>query len=69
MEREQSEHSTYEKLDQNVRRFEKIFNFAVPVLAVIASLAVVSIIIIWQKANPFTAFGALFPEHLEVHTA
>ena len=60
MEREQSEHSTYEKLDQNVRRFEKIFNFAVPVLAVIASLAVVSIIIIWQKANPFTAFGALF---------
>ena len=60
MGQEQSDHNAYEQLDQSVRKFERIFSFAVPVLAVLVSLAVVSIIIIWQKANPFEAFAALF---------
>lgn len=56
----QTEHDAYEKLDQSVKKFERIFNILIPILAVIVSLAAVSIIIIWQKANPFTAYAALF---------
>lgn len=56
----QTEHDAYEKLDASVKKFERIFNILVPVMAVVVSLAVVSIIIIWQKANPFTAYAALF---------
>ena len=60
MEHGQKELNAYEKLDKDVRKFERIFSFTVPVLAIIVSLAFVSIIIVWQKANPFEAFGALF---------
>ncbi|MCD8249748.1 MAG: hypothetical protein LUC60_07845, partial [Lachnospiraceae bacterium] len=56
----QSEQNAEKKLDQSIRKFERIFNVIVPILVVLASLLVVSIIIVWQKANPLEAFAALF---------
>ena len=52
-------HSDYDRLDQTVRRFEKIFNLLIPVAAILASLLVVSIFILAQGASPLEAYGAL----------
>ncbi len=53
------QHSDYDRLDQTVRRFEKIFNLLIPVAAILASLLVVSIFILAQGASPLEAYGAL----------
>lgn len=51
--------SSYDRLDQMVRRFEKIFNILIPVMAIFVSLVVVSVFIIAQGASPLEAYGAL----------
>jgi len=53
------QHSDYDRLDQTVRRFEKIFNLLILVAAILASLLVVSIFILAQGASPLEAYGAL----------
>lgn len=53
------EASNYDRLDQLVRRFERIFNILVPVVAIVVSLMVVSIFILVQGASPLAAYGAL----------
>jgi general nucleoside transport system permease protein len=55
-----SEHYNYDRLDRIVRRYERIFAFLVPVLAVLISLVVVGILIAAQGASPLRAYGALF---------
>lgn len=50
----------YDRLDTLVRRFERVFNFLVPVAAVVLSLIIVGIIIAVQGASPFEAYKALF---------
>ena len=50
----------YDRLDTLVRKFERIFNFLVPIAAVILALVVVGIIIAVQGASPLQAYAALF---------
>lgn len=49
-----------DRLDLLVRRFEKLFSFLVPILAVLAALALISILISSQGASPLEAYKALF---------
>ena len=53
------EASNYDRLDQLVRRFERIFNILVPVVAIVVSLLVVSIFIVVQRGSPLEAYAAL----------
>lgn len=50
---------SYGRLDQLVRRFEKIFNLLIPLVAVVVSLLIVSIIVVAQGASPVEAYAAL----------
>lgn len=50
----------YEQLDRLTARFEKIFYVLIPVLAVLVSLAVVSVFIVIQGASPLVAYASLF---------
>lgn len=50
---------SYDRLDQLVRRFEKIFNILIPFVAVVVSLLIVSIIVVAQGASPMEAYAAL----------
>ncbi|MEL7609274.1 MAG: ABC transporter permease [Bacillota bacterium] len=52
--------ANYDRLDTLVRKFERIFNFFVPVAAILLALIVVGIIITAQGASPFEAYAALF---------
>lgn len=48
------------KVDQLVRRFERIFTFLVPIVAVFAALVVMAFLIIGVGANPWVAYKGLF---------
>jgi ABC-type uncharacterized transport system permease subunit len=50
----------YDRLDQLVRKFEKIFNILVPFIAIIISLLVVGLIIALQGGSPLLAYASLF---------
>ncbi len=52
--------ASYDRLDTLVRKFERIFNFLVPVAAILLALVVVGILIAIQGASPFEAYAALF---------
>lgn len=56
--------SSYDRLDQLVRRFEAVFNILIPVVAILVSLLVVSVFIIAQGASPLEAYGALLKNSL-----
>lgn len=49
----------YDRLDQLVRKFEQVFNILIPVVAIIVSLLIGSVIIIAQGASPLEAYAAL----------
>ena len=51
----QDQSMSYDRLDQLVRRFEKIFNLLIPLVAVVVSLLIVSIIVVAQGASPVEA--------------
>lgn len=51
--------ASYDRLDQLVRRFEKLFNILIPVVAILVSLLIGGIIIIAQGASPIEAYAAL----------
>lgn len=55
----QDQSVSYDRLDQLVRRFEKIFNLLIPLVAVVVSLLIVSIIVVAQGASPVEAYAAL----------
>lgn len=50
----------YDRLDTLVRKFEHVFNFLVPIAAVLLALIVVGVIIAVQGASPLEAYRALF---------
>lgn len=49
----------FDRLDQLVRKFEKLFNVLIPVVAILISLIIVGLIIAVQGASPLEAYGAL----------
>ena len=51
--------ASYDRLDQLVRQFEKVFNILIPVVAIVVSLLIGSIIILAQGASPLEAYAAL----------
>ena len=51
--------ANYDRLDQLVRRFEKLFNILIPVVAIAVSLLIGSIIILAQGASSLEAYAAL----------
>lgn len=55
-----SKRADFDRLDILVRRFEHLFSFMVPVLAVLSAMALISVLIFTLGQSPLEAYKALF---------